>query len=908
MFKKSPIQTAVLLAVGALTGLPALPALAQDSTQRIEITGSAIRRVDAETAVPVTIIKAEDLKAQGVTTIEQALQSITSVQTTVGTSQTVGAGYGGASFANMRGLGQNKTLVLLNGRRIANNAIDGSAPDMNMIPIAALERVEVLRDGASSLYGTDAIGGVINFITRRDYQGATITLGYDGPKDPGATAKNLNIGAGYGDLSKQGFNIWGFFDYKKQNRLSGEDRPWNQRVSPGGLSPTPIPANYYQTGDTVGNPAAPSCASALYGLPAGDNTSCYISTSKFVDYIPQSEVKSLMLRGTLALGQDAQAGLEYFQSESNVQTRIAPVPYGTLYQNPTMPNGQPNPYYPGNAGNPGVNFPFVPDPTWVGPKVGSKYGANGTLIQPGYLVVKWRDLFNGPRGDENVNKQQRLLAFLDGSVAGWDYKAGLSENKNKVDVYLISGYNNGSAVQAGMLEGIINPYSLTQSADGLSFLNKALLAGHQQTAEATTTTLDLRGSRDLQDWFGAGRPAAIAVGGEFRKENLHQYAADVDYDTKVVASTGFDPATDNQGSRKVYALYTELAVPITKNLDVTAAVRWDKYSDFGDTYNPKVSFRFEPTKQVLLRGSYQTGFRAPSLYDLYSAQAYTNTPIVNDPVTCPGGVPTGAAINNCKAQFQTLAGGNPTLQPEKSKGWTLGLLFEPTRQLSFGVDLWWIRMRNQIGSIPATTLVDPTQYAIFQQYFHRDATGHLSTDGTLCPGADCGYIDQRTQNLGDLNTNGIDLSANYLLPTSVGTFNLGYAGTYVTKYEYQDYKNGPWNQNVGRFVGVGPVFRWQHNLTAVWNFNAFTVGAAAHFKSGYEDQYYPPDMVSHYATLDLYGTWRPIKQLSMTVGARNLTNRQPPYSDQDYTFQAGYDPRSADPTGRVVYVRATYNY
>ena len=183
MFKRTKISTGVMLALGGALLLP-IAAQAQQ-TQRIEITGSSIKRVDAETSVPVTIVRVEELKKQGVTTVEQIMAQIGAVQIQTGSSQQVGSGSGGAALADMRGIGQSKTLVLLNGRRIANNAIDGSAPDLNMIPFAALERVEVLRDGASSLYGTDAIGGVINFITRKDFQGAAITIGIDHPEEPG---------------------------------------------------------------------------------------------------------------------------------------------------------------------------------------------------------------------------------------------------------------------------------------------------------------------------------------------------------------------------------------------------------------------------------------------------------------------------------------------------------------------------------------------------------------------------------------------------------------------------------------------------------------------------------------------------------------------------------------------------
>src|SRR4051812_3902401 len=176
-------------------GLLAQPVMAQEANapmQRVEITGSAIKRIDAEAAVPVTVMKVEDLKKQGVTTIEQIMSSLAVSQSSTGTSQAVGAGTGGAAFADLRGLGNSKTLILLNGRRIANNAFDGSAPDLNMIPFAALERVEVLTEGASSLYGSDAVGGVINFITKKDFTGGTVTVGADNPQRSGGKGKNAN--------------------------------------------------------------------------------------------------------------------------------------------------------------------------------------------------------------------------------------------------------------------------------------------------------------------------------------------------------------------------------------------------------------------------------------------------------------------------------------------------------------------------------------------------------------------------------------------------------------------------------------------------------------------------------------------------------------------------------------------
>ncbi len=899
MYKRNIISLAVLAGLG----VAAAGAQAQEQLERIEITGSAIKRLDAETAVPVTVFKMTELKQQGLTTVEQVLSTLTASQSTITTSQAVGSSTGGASFANLRGVGANKTLVLLNGRRIANNAFDGSAPDLNMIPLAALDRVEVLRDGASSLYGTDAIGGVINFITRKDYKGATVSAQYESPQHAGGTSKSANAGFGYGDLWKDGFNVFGFIDTQRQAAIGGTQRDFNTRY-PGGLSGSTSPGNYYQGEGDVANPAAPSCAKGTFLTPAGDNLSCYMTTSSYVDYIPKSERNSVMLKGSMKLADDHVLSAEYFGTQSTVWTRVAPVPFGALIQNPFRPDGSANPYYPGNAGS-GFT-PTVPlDPAYTDKKVGTTLTAGGAAVQPGYVNVKWRDVPNGGRGDENTNIQQRFVLAMDGTLANWDYGVGLSYNQNRVTEKLISGYANGNLITEGVLTGVINPFG-AQDAAGQALLDKALAVGTLQFGRGTTKALDAHASRELGDWLGAGRPAAVAFGTEFRRESFTTQA-NTSYASIVVASTGIDPNTYNSGSRNVSAAYTELNVPLLKSLDVTAALRYDRYSDFGNTTNPKVSFRFQPFKQVLFRGAYSTGFRAPSLYEIHSAQAYTNTATVNDPLTCPGGTPTGAAVNNCKAQFQKLTGGNLNLQPEKSKTANLGMVIEPIADVSIGVDMWWLRLRNQIGAIADSTLFNPSNQALFSQYFHRDSTGHLSTDGSLCPGADCGYIDARTQNLGDLHTRGVDITASYRLRTVYGAFNFGLNSTYVTKYEYQNFAGGPFIQNVGLYSGASPVFRWQQTLSAAWSKDQFSAGTTVYYKSGYLDAD-GESRVKPYTTMDVYGSWRPIKPLTLTVGVHNLTDRDPPLSYQEDLFQAGYDPRFTNPTGRSYYVRGTYDF
>ncbi|WP_457353692.1 TonB-dependent receptor [Roseateles sp. P5_D6] len=900
MHKQTKIAAAVLMTVGGLSAWAQQAPAEPQQIERVTVTGSAIKRIDAESSVPVTIVKMADLRSAGVTSVEQVMANLVGVQQSTNAAQSIGSGSGGASFADLRGIGADKTLVLLNGERIANNAVDGSAPDLNMIPFAAIDRIEVLRDGASALYGTDAIGGVINFITKKSYNGGTITLGYDRPKHAGGRAKSANVGFGFGELDKQGFNLSGFLSMKKEDPIAGNERDFNKRIV-GGLSNSTDPANYTQDFSALYNPAAPACAGTAL-IPIAGGTQCKIVTPNFVDFAPKSDTASGMLKGTLRVNDSLELGAEGFLTRNRVTTRIAPVPYGGYYMNPTMPNGQKNPYFPTahidptfDDGTAGLTI-FNPSAAF----------ANPVAVQPGFAYVFWRDFPNGSRAQMNENKQSRIVLSAEGNALNWDYSVKFSANKNTVDQNLTGGYGDGDMIGEGLLEGVINPFG-AQSAAGTALLEKAALNGKLQTATGKVNIFKITASRELGDWLGAGRPAQIAVGGEYRKENFDSHPVK-EFAQLVSASTGVDPEATSKGTRKVGALYTEVNVPVNKMLELTGSVRYDKYSDFGDSTNPKLSFRFQPSKEMLFRGSASTGFRAPTLFELYSSTSFTNTAgNFNNPINCPGGTPIpGASQANCNGQFQVQNGGNPNLKPEKAKNYTLGAVFEPMADLSLGIDFWAIKIKNAIAVLPQSTLFQ--NYTQWQQYFHFAQPGNLLSITSNCPGPKCGYVEQLNQNLGGTNTNGIDLSAQYRLRSNVGQFDFALNSTFVNKYEYQDYPSGPWNQNVGIYSGAGPIFKWQHNLTANWAYSSFALGTAVHYKSGYVD-FTPTNHVSAFTTTDLYGSWSPIKGASLVLGVRNLFDRDPPFTNQADLFQSGgWDSRYANAAGRTYYVRGTYSF
>ncbi|MFC6298099.1 TonB-dependent receptor [Pseudomonas sp. CCM 7893] len=846
-------------------------AAAAPTTQldRVEVTGSAIRRVDAETAVPITILRTDQLRNEGVTTTAELLQRVTGSQSITNSASSVGNATGGASFADMRGIGANKTLVLLNGRRLGNNAIDGSAVDLNTIPFAAIDRVEVLRDGASALYGTDAIGGVINFITKKSMTDGTLSLGGEGADASGGGSKDLSASWGFGNLEQDRFNLMAVMGYNKQNALHGKDRTFSTNYAPGrGLdqtSGTSYPANYSQGGVTTNPLSGGNCNGPNLVSRQGV---CRFDTRNYIDLLPETEKTSFFGKATGKLTDNDNVNLEYFFARNNNATSIAPATLTGLSVDPTSP------YFPGKGITPASTNPAF-DST-----------------QP--VDVNWRKTAAGGRAAKDQNTSQRLALSFDGVVKGWDYTVGTSYNQNKVISSITGGYGSDAAMINGIANGIINPFG-PQNAAGQALIDANQYHGQYSSSVGRVTGLDGRMSREVGDWFGAGA-SGLAIGGEFRQEKFHQsYEAF----TADISSLGVDPNSSVQGDRTVKAVYTELNVPVVDSLELSAAVRHDKYSDFGSTTNPKYSFRYQPIKELVVRGAYSEGFRAPSLYELYNPQYTTYTQgNYNDPNLCTGGVVQagGNAGRDCGQQFHNRTGGNTSLSPEKARNVTVGFVYQPVRNLSMGLDFWWIHIANQIAKFPESRVFDnPNTYA---DHFIRNADGSLN------------YVQTGLANLGAVKTSGVDVSLDYKFPnTPYGQFGLGLQGTYVSRYDYQTTIGGSYTDKVDAFKDDGMIARWKHVLSGTWNLGAYRASLVNRFTSGYADA--DPDThsrVASYALWDMSGGYTFNKTVDLDVGVKNMFDRNPPFSNQAYNFQSGYDPRYSDPMGRTFFARATYHF
>ncbi|MBA4341269.1 MAG: hypothetical protein C0423_03845 [Methylibium sp.] len=915
MLRTSRLSRALALAFGsvALSYIP--QALAQAALERVTVTGSSIKRLESETALPVTVVTREQIEKSGATNVEDILRRVSGISGLVSDS-TQGAGYA-TSNANMRGLGPNSTLVLLNGRRLAGHpfgSIGGSvAVDLNSIPFAAIDRIEVLRDGASAIYGTDAVGGVINFITRKDYRNGELSARYGDTEDGvGGRETGVTLAYGQGDLIKDGYNLLLTGNVKKQTRIQAIDQGlyWRHATEvPGSIPPTSFrafPGRLMDLGITPGaysnpgaNMAACDPATTVIQAPAGATTPsgdplrrCRAIYAAMLDNLPDSTKTDFFGRGTFRVNADHQFFVEGSIARNATIGRVAATPIdGSAMK--VQPDG---------------NYPNVLMPT------SSRYFPTALLTRLGYTAADWdadgdgfaeiatRSVDVGNRVSDNTNEQYRMVVGATGLFNGWDYDIGLNLAQAR-GTLVYSGYLLQEPYLKALRTGNVNPFGPNDAA-GLAELAKAALTGEVRKSKGTVMAFDAKASRELGKLDGGAM--AIAVGTDLRKEKADDRPTNAEYSKgSHIGGEGSVPTTS--ASRNIYAVYTELSMPFMKGVELTAAARYDKYSDFGGSFNPRLALRVQPSKELLLRASAGTGFRAPTLWDVNAPVSNTNTADPQVDPDCPAGK---ADSPLCNTQFNVQLSSDKNLKPEKSKQFAFGMVFEPMRNLSVALDYWNIRKSDQIGLISGDTLM--TDMALYNKYksrVKRTSAGFIS------------YIETPVENLGGLKTSGIDLDVrtSFELGT-MGKLGVSFNGTHVLNWEQQNGKDTPYTDYAGQSAGGNaPVPTWQHTLGFDWSLNQWNVSLENVYTKGWTESAAlvntnlgvdAPYQVKDTNRWNMSVGYRGFKNLKLTVGARNLFDKEPPFvaSSSYGSHAAGFAGSFADPRGRFWYATASYQF
>ncbi|MFZ6766903.1 TonB-dependent receptor plug domain-containing protein [Undibacterium sp. Di26W] len=901
---------------------------------KIEITGSSIKRLATENALPLTTYKAEELEAQGLTTMSEVATSFVMGAT----NEPVGGG-GGGTMINMRGLNTNRTLVLLNGRRLPNEAIGDSSINVDVVPMSAIERVEVLRDGASSIYGTDAIAGVVNFITRRTMNEIKLTASVVAPERAGGgDQRRFSIAGGKGDLNKDGWNVYAVFDTQMRSSLLQKDRPnitdpdaiarlGGSVFSTNTAGSSSAPANFtvYTNGkatSTTGNPYwATGCSStygAQYSLPSIKTSgsgikTCLLDPTLYPQLLPENRQTTLFTKGSLRHGDNKLLTVEVLASESYIDALNPPQVFGAQTDYDKF--------------NPGVRKPLfiTKSSKWYPGGSGGVPAVAGVTGQD--LALTWSLDELGPAATDDRQNTNRFVIADEGEFMGWDYRVGFNAAMSKRRVGWKSGFVTTPKLYDGVANGILNPFG-TQDATGQAYLNSIKVDDTTyRTASVKYFGPDVNLSRALTEL--AGGSLSVAVGGDLHRETYTDstslLANDVVY--KVSGTPGANPS----GARTIAGLYVELDAPLTKQLDLTFAARADRFSDFGSTVNPKASIRWEPHKSVMLRGTASTGFRAPTLPELYGTPR-TKTASTNrwdDPLLCPSATPsqpnTGtlttdpkyASLNLdparvCNTQQTILTGANPDLQPEKSRTLTAGIVLEPVQNMMLSFDIWDIRMKGTIAQITEETIFsDVNKYA---SLFVRNP------DGTL------NYIVVTRLNMGGVHTRGVDVNLRYLFPTARwGKFGVSMDGTYVNKYEGQNDVGGAWVDSVGRpgALATGStsantyIYRWRHNLRLSWGMGKFATQLSQSYTASYEDTNALPtqkigqpyyNVIDSYIIYNLSANYRFSDKFRLNFGINNLLNVDPPLSNQRLSSRVVFAQNVAKPIGRAYTVKAEYAF
>ncbi|WP_427913176.1 TonB-dependent receptor [Ramlibacter sp. MMS24-I3-19] len=725
VFRRTQVARAVITALcGTASLFIAQETLAQNqqNLQRVEVTGSNIKRSDSETASPVQVITRDQIERTGKTTIADVLLSLP-FSNNGSVPLTFANGFAaGGSGVSMRGLGANATLVLINGRRIAPYGLadDGQRnfADLSSIPLDLVERVEVLKDGASAIYGSDALAGVVNIILRKEFNGfaASGTAGVSRYGDDKTRRASLTGGVTRGDFSGY-LNL----ELSHQDELRQTDRTGKrsfigqadlrstlgynplttgltQTRGYAGSSPTATPSaspsGWARAADgpfgaaTAGVPWAQlnggNCVPARTPVPSVGRAGCLWNLFDYEDIIPKEDKVNLFGRGSLRLNGDHEAYIEAGVFNSKVNTRFTPSSVSSTWVNPATNGVVSNTNITMDPGHPDNPYP-------------------GSYSRLRYVTA---DL--GGRNSEYNTTTSRFLAGLKGTVASWDYDTGLlyTESDTKVKQ---TGYIRNSVLQSALNDG--TPYGYYRLGTNAGLNSPALLAALSPELDNKTktsvTSIDARVSKELGKLSGGA--LGLAIGGELRQEKLNSPPVPF---TNVGDIVGLGYSSFKQ-SRKVSAVFAELVAPVTRTVELSAAARYDRYSDSDSVVTPKVGIKWQALNPLLLRASYAEGFRAPGAAESgnSSVSAFTSTV---DPVRCPGGNPLpGATPADCGTGTNTsvFSVGNKAIKPEKSQSWNLGFLLEPSRNFNVAVDFWQITRKNEIvGADAQAVLNNPTGY------------------------------------------------------------------------------------------------------------------------------------------------------------------------------------------------------
>jgi iron complex outermembrane receptor protein len=973
MFQKSKICTGVLAALGATLVSPA--AWSQGSqpivSERIEVTGSNIKRAGREGSSPLDVLTAKDIAASGAKTALELMKLIPAIGND-GYSDTPNQnGFSrGVATVGLRNLTATSTLVLLNGRRMTPSAYanpnNGTSTlyDLNSIPISAIDRVEVYKDGASAVYGSDAIGGVINFITRSDYQGLQFKalVGMNGNQE--FKKSSISATGGFGDFATDGYNVLAGADLTVKGRsmegsstnggiYADDYRALNLRQNPYGssLSASPFFTKESAPGNRAfpqGTPAnvinTPNCPAsqqiiggAFYGIttqPLLNRTFCNFNLDQFNEMQNPGSDASLLGRGTLRVNAATTGFAELAYSRSERKYLGAPRTISGL--------------------SPTSNFLLGGAAPTFQPILEIGHPDNPFTNARAAVQLRFENIAGGFK---ELNQGYRALAGVKGTVLGTvDWESALLWNRSdREETYY----------------GFLRLPVLRQMLGAPGPNSGRSLASIAADPDLSRPLLN-KGSAEIAQWdgkasteFGSlpGGKIGAAVGFEIRRESLT-----VSPDPENAAGNILGLAnTAVSGSRNVQSAFAEFRLPVLKTLDLDFAGRLDKYPNLKTNFVPKAGFKWTSSEMLTLRGSYSEGFRAPAVSQVSpgGAQFFINGLL--DPVRCnveavpPVPFPGGENAD-CNKSVSGQGGSNPALKPEKSYSSSFGIILSPIKDFDILLTWFKIRKNGEVALGNAQDVIDhPDRYP--PGSLVRDTNAALLLNGVAGTGP---LLTVATPwvNQGSTMVSGLDFEVKTVarVMESQAKWSNTLSGTLMQKYERIEAPGYARNNLVGTRGGLSDwatsasdIPRLKFRLSSTLESGVHTINGAANFVSGISfirrmdgsltppayysgqtchyggtnfdgvpsrsivgvaptatngrDLYinrYPGCEMSSWLTLDAGYSYTGFKDLTLSVNIQNLTDEKAPY-DPGATY-LGYNPGLHNPYGRYYTVSASYKF
>ncbi|CAN7757638.1 TonB-dependent receptor [Caballeronia sp. LjRoot34] len=865
-YAQSSDQSTAAGTTGTTTvGAPA----AATKLEKVEVTGSLIRTSDKVGTAEVQTITTKDIEQSGYTTVADFLRGISANSGSSWSQSTTNTTAPGGAGIALRGLSEKYTLVLVDGQRVANyaNAVNFTDTffDVNSIPLNIIDRVEVVKSGAVSQYGSDAIAGVVNIITKKTYQGLQIDGQLGKAQHPGDGQGNFSVLGGFGNLGTDRYNITGAVSWYRDtgSKFGDRDATSDQSFAGRDGGPTAPLTNQQSFWTTPGGkvpltPCLPGQTTDRTG-----NT-CVINTANALSLMPATTRLNAKLRGTVQVTDDIQAYADLWASRNETVQALGytgmtsssnvwdPTTNSILPLNRTVPAS--NPYNPFGVATP---LSYIFPTSMVGVDAVSTYWKASTGVKGSFTTPKFGD---------------------------WDWKLDAGHSQSTVSSTYFNSLNV-AGIQNVLNNGTYNFANPSATPNGLN----GLFQNDYQLSISKLDAVSAQASTGNLFTLPAGN-VGLGLGTEFRHEssviNPRTYSS-----LGIVAPANIQSV---DGSRNVAAVFYQVDIPIFRALTFTQSGRYDHYSDFGGAFSPSFALRYQPVQALTGFASYSRGFRAPTLVE-NSQASYIGRQTLNDPFA-PGGPANIAATE--------LSNGNPNLQPERTKNFNLGFALSPDSTTDIGGGFYKITIDGVIGTSDPQALLNA----------NNPASVVRNPDGSL------GYIKMPFVNLGSLDTDGFDFNWRKTLGTAFGNFTL--AGDWQYVWHYKLRSPGADTQDLaGNNLALNQPFgasnpRWKGNTSLSWDYRRFLTTLSWQYTGPYANTIASSNDdrgsygVGSYSQFNLYTSYRGFKNWTVYGGINNVFDKRPPF-DVVWTEgqnQSGYDSSLYSAIGRTFQIGATYRF